>query len=269
MAVTKSTWRKTTRSSTPDRWDLTHLVDHPVQQLETHLATLEATVAEIEAARPKLAPSLSSDDLLALLRLSEAAAQGSSRLSAFAYLWFSENTKDAEVRLFKMRVEERLTALNNRLLFFDLWWQSVDDANAARLMDTSGDFRYHLETIRRYKPHTLSEPEEKIVHLKNVTDRSAVHQLYDVVTNGLTFTIRERGKKKTVNLEGLMAYARSLKSSVRQAAYQELYRVFTAQRDVLGEMYKALVNDWKAENLGLRRFSSAIATRNLSNDDGR
>ncbi len=53
---------------------------------------------------------------------------------------------------------------------------------------------------------------------------------------------------------------------MRHAAYRELYRVFLTQRDLLGEIYKTLVNDWKSENLGLRRFSSPIATRNLGND---
>ena len=111
-----------------------------------------------------------------------------------------------------------------------------------------------------------SEPEEKIIHVKNVTGRSAVNTIYDIVTNGFTFTLKTGGKKKVLNREGLMAYVRSPKSSVRQAAYQELYRVFSAQRDLLGEIYKTLVNDWKSENLGLRHFSSPIATRNLGND---
>ena len=255
-----------TRPTFPDRWDLTHLVTDPVRELESLLADLESKVAKVEASRPALAPSITSHALLELLRLIEQIAQGSSRLGAYAYLWFSENTKNADARSFKTRVEERLTNLNNRLLFFDLWWQSVDDANAARLMADAGDLHYHLETIRRFKPHTLSEPEEKIINVKNVTGRSAVHTLYDVVTNGLTFTVKDGGKTKTVNREGLMAYVRNPKASVRQAAYQELYRVFTAQRDLLGEMYKTLVNDWKSENLGLRHFSSPIATRNLGND---
>ncbi|MCP9455716.1 MAG: M3 family oligoendopeptidase [Nitrospira sp.] len=250
----------------PDRWNLNDLIDDPVGKFDSLLADLESKAAQIEAARPRLTPSIASEELLALLNLSEEIARGSARLGAYAYLWFSENTKNAEARSFKARVEERLTGLNNRLLFFDLWWQSVDDANAARLLADMGDLRYHLETIRRFKPHTLSEPEEKIINIKNVTGRSAVHTLYDLVTNGLTFTVREGGKTKTVNREGLMAYVRSPKASVRQAAYQELYRVFTAHRDLLGEMYRTLVNDWKAENIGLRRFASPIATRNLSND---
>jgi oligoendopeptidase F len=163
-------------------------------------------------------------------------------------------------------VEEHLTTLQNRLLFFDLWWQSVDEKNAERLMANSGDFRYHLETIRRFKPHTLSEPEEKIINIKNITGQSAVHQLYDVVTNGFTFTLRVGGKKKTMNREALTAYLRSPKAAVREAAYREMYRVYESQQDLLGEIYKTLVNDWKAENLQLRHFKTPLASRNLSND---
>jgi len=249
------------RHSFPDRWDLTHLMKHPARDLEPLLGELESIVAQFEAARPNLVPTMASHDFHALLSLNESFAAGSARLGAYAYLWFSENTKHAEARSFKTRVEERLTTLGNRLLFFDLWWQSVDEANAARLMADVGDLRYHLETIRRFKPHTLSEPEEKIINLKNVTGRSAVHTLYDLVTNGLTYTLTVGGKKQTVNREGLMAYVRSQTPHVRQAAYQELYRVFTPQRDVIGEIYKTLVNDWKSENLGLRRFASPIASR--------
>lgn len=266
LARTVSKPRRTAHPPFPDHWDLTHLVKDPVRRLDSLLTELESNVVQIEAARPRLAPSMPSHELQALLKLSEAVAQGSSRLGAYAYLWFSENTKHAEARSFKTRVEERLTALNNRLLFFELWWQSVDEANAARLMADAGDLRYHLETIRRFKPHTLSEPEEKIVNLKNVTGRSAVHTLYDVMTNGLTFTLTVDGKKRTMNREGLMAYVRSQNASVRQAAYQELYRVFSTQRDLLGEIYKTLVNDWRSENLGLRHYSTPIATRNLGND---
>jgi oligoendopeptidase F len=258
--------RTSPRTPIPDQWDLSDLVKNPVSQLDAYLSAIEAQVTQIESARGTLSPGLSANEFASILSLSESVAQSASRLGAYAYLWFSENTKDSKARSFKARVEERLTALQNRLLFFELWWQSIDEKNAARLMDGSGDVRYHLETIRRYKPHTLSEPEEKIINVKNVTGRSAVNTLYDVVTNGLTFTMKVGGKKKVLNREALMAYVRSPKAAVREAAYQELYRVFSAQRDVLGEVYKTLVNDWKSENVGLRHFTAPIAARNLGND---
>ncbi len=266
MSGTNIPRRTRSSASPPDRWDLTHLIKDPVKQLEQHLSALEAQVAQMEAARQKLNPDMPAQDFQAILCLSESIAQSSSRLGAYAYLWFSENTRDAKARSFKAHVEERLTALQNRLLFFDLWWQGIDEPNAVRLLGAAGDFRYHLETIRRYTPHTLSEPEEKIINVKNVTGRSAVNTLYDLVTNGLTFTMKVNGRKKIFNREGLMTYVRSPKASIRQAAYEELYRVFSAQRDLLGEIYKTLVNDWKSENLSLRRFASPIATRNLGND---
>ena len=250
----------------PERWDLSHLAEDPVQRFETLAEEIETKVTQFESARAQLSPTMEASVFQSLLALSENIAAASSRLSAYAYLWFSENTKDLAARSFKTKVEERLTALHNRLVFFDLWWQSVDANNSRRLMTGTGTLRYHLETIRRFQPHTLSEPEEKIVNIKNITGRSAVHSLYDVVTNAFTFTLTVDGKRKTMTREELTVYLRHTQGRLREAAYRELYRVYADQHDLLGEIYKTLVNDWKAENLQLRRFASPIATRNLGND---
>jgi oligoendopeptidase F len=249
-----------------ERWDLSHLAEDPIQRFETLLAEIESKVAQFESVRAQLSPTMGTSTFHPLLTLSEDIAAAASRISAYAYLWFSENTKHLAARSFKTKVEERLTALQNRLVFFDLWWQSVDEDNARRLMTGTGTLHYHLETIRRFKPHTLSEPEEKIVNIKNITGRSAVHSLYDVVTNGFTFTLTVKGKRKTMTREELTSYLRHAQGRLREAAYRELYRVYADQHDLLGEIYKTLVNDWKAENLQLRRFASPIAVRNLGND---
>jgi oligoendopeptidase F len=253
-------------TTVPAEWDLSGLLRQPARDAELLLKQLDQQVSQVEARRPALAPGMTVEGFQAVLRLLEEIASLSSRLSAYAYLWFSENTKQAEARAFKTKVEERLAALQNRVLFFDLWWQSVDGGNAARLLAASGDLRYHLETIRRFKPHTLSEPEEKLINLKNTTGRSAVNTLYDLLTNGLTFTLTLNGKKKILTREELSACVRSPKAGVREAAYRELHRVFGGQQDMLGEMYATLVSDWKNENLTLRKFSEPVAARNLSND---
>ncbi len=249
-----------------ERWDLSHLAEKPVERFETLLAEIESKVTQFEVARTHLSPTMATTTFHPLLTLSEDIAAAASKVGAYAYLWFSENTKDLAARSFKTKVEERLTALQNRLVFFDLWWQSVDEDNARRLMTGTGTLRYHLETIRRFQPHTLSEPEEKIVNIKNITGRSAVQSLYDIVTNAFTFTLTVNGKRKTMTREELTSYLRHAQGRLREAAYRELYRVYADQHDLLGELYKTLVNDWKAENLQLRRFASPIATRNLGND---
>ena len=265
-ASVTSTRRSSAAREFADHWELSDLVADPVKQFDRYLKDLSAKVTRFESARTALAATMPEQAFLNLLTLSEQIAGDSGRLGAYAYLWFSEDTKQLQARSFKTKVEEHLTTLQNRLLFFDLWWQSVDERNAERLMANSGDFRYHLETIRRFKPHTLSEPEEKIINIKNITGQSAVHQLYDVVTNGFTFTMCVGGKKQTMNREALTAYLRSPKATVREAAYREMYRVYESQQDLLGEIYTTLLNDWKAENLQLRHFNTPLASRNLSND---
>src|ERR1044071_3507821 len=129
-------------ASLPDRWDLSSLLEHPQNDLDSALKRLDELVSQFEGVRSRLSPDMAPERLLDILRASEGIARQSAKLSAYAYLWFSENTKDLEARAFKTRVEERLTGLQNRLLFFDLWWQGVDDGNAGRLLDASGDYRY-------------------------------------------------------------------------------------------------------------------------------
>jgi oligoendopeptidase F len=262
----KSSSLHTRSNGLSDHWDLSHLLSQPLDEFDQSIKRLDSQVSKFESLRSGLSPGMSSEAFLEILRLNEAIAEDSAKLSAYAYLWFSENTKNLDARAFKTKVEEKLTALQNRMLFFDLWWQAVDEANAARLMDASGDVRYFLESIRRYKPHTLSEAEEKIINLKNTTGRHAVNTLYDVLTNGLTFTLTVKGRRKTLTREQLSMYIRSPEPRLREAAYREMYRVFAGHHDVLGEIYTTLVNDWKSENIELRKFASPIASRNLGND---
>ena len=250
----------------PDRWDLSRLFKNPSLEYESFVKELDTRVTLFEAMRGRLSPDITGVVFLQLLNVYEEITELTAKASAYAYLWFSQDTKDLQARAFKAKVEERLAALQNRMLFFDLWWQSVDEDNARGLLNQTGDWRYHLETIRRHKNHTLSEQEEKIINLKNTTGRNAINTLYDVLTNGLTFTLTVGGKRQVLTREQLSVYMRSTDARRREAAYHELYHVFAGHRDLLGEIYATLVNDWRSENLELRRFSSPIAARNLGND---
>lgn len=254
------------RGSETERWDLSNLLSHPVDDLDQLTKELDSLVSKFESWRTKLSPDMTQEAFVQILQNSEGIALLSAKLSAFAYLWFSEDTKNPQARAFKSSVEERLTALQNRMLFFDLWWQALDSSRAEYLKGGSGDFAYHLDTIRRFTLHTLSEPEEKIINLKNVTGRQTINTIYDVLTNGLTFKITVKGKKRSLTREQLSSYVRSSSPRLREAAYKELHGVFDGYHDVVGEIYAAVVNDWKAENLELRKFDSPIAARNLSND---
>ena len=154
----------------------------------------------------------------------------------------------------------------NESLFFNLWWKALDDENANRLMDASGDYRYWLVTIRNFKDFTLSEPEEKIINIKDVTGVAALNMLYDSITNAYTFKVKVAGEEKEMTRGELMALVREPDADLRANAYKELFRVYEADAPILGQIYQAISVTGGMKTINLRGFKSPISVRNLVND---
>ena len=247
-------------------WNLQGLLRHPANDFKRITKKLESLIVALESQRPHLSPDVSGARFKKIWDQYETVTEHMTTLRAFSFLWFSENTKNQEARAFDTQVRNRLTDFSNRLVFLDLWWQSVDPDNAARLSSNAERYRYHLETLTRLKPHTLSETEERILAIKNTTGRQAIETLYGVTTNSFTFPLTIKGRTTRLTREQLMGYVRHPLASVRRGAYHALFKVYGEQRDVLGEMYKSLVQDWGNEGLTLRHYPSPIAVRNITND---
>jgi oligoendopeptidase F len=235
-------------------------------ELEAAFTKLEEQVADFEKLRPQLEPDIPASSFLEIVHDSEESTRLASKLYAFAGLAFAADTQDQRVQALLGRIQQFLAELENRTLFFGLWWKDLDEANAGRLMKGSGDYRYYLEEMRHFKPHTLSEAEEKVVNLKNVTGVSALSTLYDAITNRYSFKVKVDGEDREMTRGELMALARMPDPDLRARAYQELYRVYGEDGSILGQMYQTVARDWRNENLGLRKFASPIAGRNLGND---
>jgi oligoendopeptidase F len=249
------------------RWTLHELLPgREGAQLERFIDELEQEVAELEAGRERLSPQITAAEFLQLLRRYEAASAMARRLGYYAHLWFSEDTQAQEALGFLGRVEQLTTRIENRLLFISLWWKELDEEPARRLIDASGDYAYYLESLRRFKPYTLSEAEEKIINLKDVDGVNALVKLYEMITNRFSFKIEIEGEAKEMTRAELSALVRSPSPEVRAAAYQEIHRVYSDQAAVLSQIYTHRVRDWASESVSLRGFASPISVRNLGND---
>jgi len=252
---------------TPERWSLADLFPSPDgPEMKATFADVEAKVADFEGKRSLLTPDIDQETFMGFVRLGEQITRLIYRIYAFAGLWFSEDTQNQAAQNLQARVDQFVAGIENRTLFFGLWWKALDEAAAARLMENTGDYHYWLEEMRHFKPHTLSEPEEKIVNIKNTTGVSALTTLYDTLTNRYVFKITVDGEEKELTRDSLMVYVRKHDPGLRAAAYQEQYRVYGQDGAILGMMYQNLVRDWRNEQIDLRHFAGPISARNLAND---
>ena len=256
-----------TNTSEPTRWSLNDLLPAPDgPEMKDYLAQLEVELKALEAGRESLSPAIPEAEFVALLDHYEAVATIGGRLGAYAALWFAEDTQNPAALNLQTRLDQILADARNRVLFFDLWLKELDDETAARLIRVSGDRRYFVESLRRFKPYTLSEPEEKIITIKDVNGIDAMVTIYEMITNHFSFELEVDGEKKTLTRDALSAYVRHPSPEVRAAAYRELYRVYSDNSTVLAQIYNHRVRDWQAEALGLRHYKEPISVRNMGND---
>jgi oligoendopeptidase F len=235
-------------------------------EIKADFKKIEELTAEFEKYRALLKEDISEKDFLKIIQALEQIHRIGAKLGSYAGLWFSADTQDQGALSLMARTEQLSADLGNRTLFFGLWWKELPEAAAARLMKNSGDYRYWLEEMRHFKPHTLTEPEEKIINTKNVTGINALTTLYDSITNRYVFKVEVDGVIKEMTRGELMALVRSSDPDLRARAYQELYRVYGDDGLILGQMYQTVVRDWKNEEVTLRHFKTPISARNLAND---
>ncbi len=249
------------------KWNLNELFpgfDSP--ELNAAFDNVEEQVTSFEGLRGKLKPEIDAETFMEAVKASESMTKIVNRIYAFAGLSFAEDTQSQSAQSLLGRVQQFVAEMQNRTLFFSLWWKELDDANAERLMGASGGYRYYLEEMRHFKPHTLSEPEEKVVNLKDVTGSNALVNLYDAITNRYVFKVKVNGKVQELTRAQLQPLIQGPDPKLRAAAYQELYRVYGEDGHILGQMYQTRARDWHNENINMRKFKSAMSVRNLAND---
>src|SRR3954447_20695397 len=162
-------------------WNLEHLVDDEgpagVERLLTEAAGLSKEFAAQHAGK---VADLDGPGLAAAMEQLAAIHDLAGRAGNYAALRFSADTSDPANGALLQKAEELGTGIETDLLFFDLEWAALDDARADELLAADGldNYRHHLQTLRRYRPHLLTEPEEKILTEKNVSGRSAWGRLF-------------------------------------------------------------------------------------------
>ena len=230
------------------------LLDEARERADAFAAAHAGKVAELDGAGLR-------DVMTELVALEELVA----RAGNYAALRFAIDTADPPRGALLQRVQERATAIETTLLFFELEWAALDEERAEELLATEGlDFcRHHLRMQRRYRPHLLSEPEEKVMSEKSVTGSSAWARLFAEVTSGIR--VRGEGDEDDVALEIALSRLMSPDREVRRSSAEGVTEALEPGLRVRGYILNTLIYD-KAVDDRLRDYPHWLAARNLANE---
>jgi oligoendopeptidase F len=250
-------------------WDLDPLLNggagHPEAAVASMLEEAQRRADAFADAHAGKVAELDGPGLVAAMRELEGLQELLGRAGSYAMLNFAGNTADPPRGALLQKVQEGATAIETRLLFFELEWAGLDDERAEELLAADGlDFaRHHLRTARRYRPHLLSEPEEKILAEKALTGRTAWSRLFEEQASAITVGLEDGADP--VSLEVALSRLFAPDREVRRHAAERVTEALEPGLRTRAYVLNTLLADKMVDDR-LRHYPHWLASRNLANE---
>lgn len=244
-------------------WDLSALysgLDDPAIQQDIDACLKSADEFAVRY-RGRVA-SLTADEMVAAILEQEAISDRGGRIGSFAGLMFATDTADEKRGALMAKVQEFGALMAQKMMFFDLEWKEVDDdkANALIAAVTIPKYQHELESDRRYKPYTLSEPVEQVIVEKNVTGRMAWNRFFSQLVSSFRFEFAGQQLTQAQILSKMYDADRS----VRERSAASVTTKLTEHAMELTYIFNVLAAD-KAADDKRRGYATWISARNLGN----
>lgn len=236
-----------------DTWDLS-----PLYQDD---AAWESGFRDFESLFPRFAEfkgrfTASAAALQQCLEFRSTLDQSSERLGHYASLRVSEDGSNDAALARQARLEQARTRAAETAAFFDPELLALTDERYAELAadPALAPWRNALHKIRRFKPHVLSEREERLLALCR-DSIAGHHRAFSQLTNvDMRFGALkdDRGRTRELSQSSLSSFLMSRSATVRREAFVQFYREYADHDHTLAAMMassiKADVFEARARN---------------------
>ncbi|GBU27852.1 oligoendopeptidase F [Treponema sp. R8-4-B8] len=248
-----------------DTWDLSKLFPND-EEWNKSLADFEKMIEKIPSFQGTLGKSAS--HLADYLDFSSGLNLLGERLGNYAFLRQSEDEGAAQART----MVGKITMAGAKAAAASSWDNPEilaipeKDMEAFLQNERLADHRVSLRRILRYRPHILSDKEERIIALHSEGE-GAVSDAFSVLTN-VDFNfgmIDTKEGKRPLSQSSFSVFMESDDRDLRRRAYQTFYGCFEAHKNVIASLYSGSVKQ-DVINARVRGYPSARAASLFGND---
>ncbi|HEX9364782.1 MAG TPA: M3 family oligoendopeptidase [Candidatus Dormibacteraeota bacterium] len=246
------------------RWNLSDLFASPNDpgieaSLQQQLERAQAFEAGYKGKVATLEPASFAEMMRDLADYEEAAA----RPEVYAYMLHSQDTQNNAAGRLLARVREASAERGSHMVFSSLELAQITDEQAARLYadPEASRYRHTVEEARKFRPHQLSEPEERVLTDFSPVGSAAWVRLFEE----LCARIRVDVDGSDLALDEALNLMREPDRDVRRKASGAVTQALTADIRTRGYIFNVILQD-KAIDDRLRRFPTWISARNLANE---
>jgi len=256
--ATKSTGAETVR------WDLSELFTSPDDpRIEQAMARALERALAFESKYRGTVAILEPKEFAAMMRELAEYEESSAQPEVYAYMLHSQNTQDPGAGRLLARVREASAERGAHLVFFPLELAEITDDHAARLYEDpdAATYRHFVEHERLFRPHQLSEPEERVL-----TDFSPVGNASWVrLFEELCARIRVGVDGEDVALDEALNLLREPDRELRRKASHAVTQALSGDIRTRGYIFNVILQE-KSIDDRVRRFPSWLSSRNLANE---
>lgn len=249
-------------------WSLKELfesLDDP--KIKEVFSFTENLAKEFEQSYKTKVASLSADELAKAYKSLEKCYSAFYKLSQFVRLSYAVNTQGEAEKILLSRVESFGSQLGNQLLFFQLEMAKVSDELAKEWLESEQckPYCYTIEQTLKKARYKLSEKEEQLINMKDLTGSNAFQKLYGELTASFEFELEIDGEQKTLNGSELRALRLHKDPALREKAMKMFFERYEAHQISFTHFFNTVLKDYVTES-SLRGYTHPMQAMNTGND---
>ena len=254
----------------PPTWDLTDLFssihDPKIDQLTN--VTMQRTKIFREKYHGRIGELATPSNMLEVIKEYESILSDFVLPQVYGELIFSVDSASSENGAFLQKVRSEAAEIFSQLIFVELEITNLSEQQLMLLMESEiiFEYRHFFEKLADWKINRLSEAEEQIVEMKDLTGRRAFVRLFEQELAGQKFKVEITGEKKHLSQSEILNLLHTSESQdVRKRAAEAFTAGLHEKESVLVFIMNILAEDKKISDK-LHKFSFPDQSRHKTNE---